>query len=93
MVEARHLDNIEGSFAIFDGRVCLVVGLIENAQLVSRLVYCNVNAMVQQQQFAFDTSGSKAITAEQKIKEIQEGSLIVSTIQTMMNTTESDIIE
>jgi hypothetical protein len=46
MVEARHSDNIEGSFAIFDGRVCLVVGLIENAQLVSRLVYCNVNAMV-----------------------------------------------
>ena len=37
------------------------------------MIYCNVRQLVEQQQSIFDLLWSKAIPAEQRIKEIEEG--------------------
>jgi hypothetical protein len=37
------------------------------------MIYSNIKEFVEHQQYIFDSFWSKAITAEQKIKEIEEG--------------------
>ena len=44
-----------------------------NAISSHQVIYCNVRQLVEQQQSIFDLLGSKAIPAEQRIKEIEEG--------------------
>jgi two-component system, OmpR family, sensor histidine kinase VicK len=39
----------------------------------SQLIYSNVDEIVEQQKYIFDSFWAKAIPAEQRIREIQEG--------------------
>ena len=48
-------------------------------QSVQQLIYSNVKDLVQQQKYVFETFWSKAIPAEQRIKEIEEGIVLGST--------------
>ena len=47
--------------------------LYEKDKIASQTIYSNVKELVEQEQYIFDTIWSKAIPAEQKIKEIEEG--------------------
>src|SRR6478736_1202245 len=41
-------------------------------KLLQKIIYCNINSFVEQQQYFFDMLWNKAETAEQKIREIEE---------------------
>jgi two-component system, OmpR family, sensor histidine kinase VicK len=71
--ELRHLDGVKGNFAVNDTEYIATAAALEEAQPVRQLLYSNMKTIVEQQQYIFDTLWNKAIPAEQKIKEIEEG--------------------
>ena len=71
--ELRHLDGIKGNFMISETEYLAPLILYEKDKIASQTIYSNVKELVEQQQYIFDTIWSKAIPAEQKIKEIEEG--------------------
>src|SRR5919197_5212505 len=48
-------------------------------QSVQQLIYSNVKDLVQQQKYVFESLWSKAIPAEQRIREIEEGAILGKT--------------
>ena len=71
--ELRHLDGIKGNFMMSEMEYLAPVVLYEKGKIASQLIYSNAKEIVEQQQYIFDTFWSKAIPAEQKIREIEEG--------------------
>jgi two-component system, OmpR family, sensor histidine kinase VicK len=73
LAELRHLDQVKGNFSIFDEKVYLASAVLKEAQPVAQLIYSNVATIVEQQRYLFETLWNKAVPAEQKIREIEEG--------------------
>jgi two-component system, OmpR family, sensor histidine kinase VicK len=71
--ETRHLDEIKGNFGIADGREYGGGASITKGEPPIEFIRSNVQAFVDQQQFFFETLWNKAIPAEQRIREIDEG--------------------
>jgi two-component system sensor histidine kinase VicK len=71
--ELRHLDGVKGNFAVSETEYLATAAALEEAKPVQQLLYSNMETIVGQQQYIFDTLWNKAIPAEQKIKEIEEG--------------------
>ncbi|HMH10787.1 MAG TPA: HAMP domain-containing sensor histidine kinase [Candidatus Nitrosopolaris rasttigaisensis] len=71
--ELRHLDGVKGNFAVSETEYLATAAALEEAKPVRQLLYSNMKTIVEQQQYIFDTLWNKAIPAEQKIKEIEEG--------------------
>jgi signal transduction histidine kinase len=71
--ELRHLDGVKGNFAVSETEYLATAAALEEAKPVQQLLYSNMKTIVGQQQYIFDTLWNKAIPAEQKIKEIEEG--------------------
>ncbi|HKG71919.1 MAG TPA: hypothetical protein VKA87_08470, partial [Nitrososphaeraceae archaeon] len=72
-VELRHLEGIKGNFGIVDGREYGASANIYDFQPPIQFIYSNVKSFVDQQQYLFETLWSKALPAQYKIKEIEEG--------------------
>jgi signal transduction histidine kinase len=70
--EIRHLDGIKGNFYISDTEY-IAPATFERGKPASQMIYSNVKEIVNHQQYLFDTLWNKAIPAEQKIKELEEG--------------------
>jgi two-component system sensor histidine kinase VicK len=70
--EMRHLDGVQGNFGISETEY-LASATLDKDKLVPLLIYSNVKQMVRQQQFVFQTLWNKAISAEQRIQEIELG--------------------
>lgn len=68
--ELRHLDMIKGNFAVSEKEFTSWATLQE-ASLLEQIVYSNVKAINEQQQYVFETLWTKAKPAEQKIREIE----------------------
>ena len=47
--------------------------LLEKGKVAARIIYSNVKELVEEHEYVFDTLWSKAISAEQRIREIEEG--------------------
>ena len=71
--ELRHFDGVKVNFAILDGKEYQATIIHEESEPVTQLIVSNAKSFVDQHQYVFDTLWSRAITGEQKIKEIQEG--------------------
>jgi two-component system, OmpR family, sensor histidine kinase VicK len=71
--EIRHLDGIKGNFYISDTEYIAPATFHERGKPASQMIYSNVKEIVNHQQYVFDTLWNKAIPAEQKIKELEEG--------------------
>ena len=71
--ELRHLDGVKGNFAVSETEYLATAAALEEAQPVRQLLHSNMKTIVEQQQYIFDTLWNKAIPAQQKIKEIEEG--------------------
>ena len=72
--ELRHLDGIKGSFYLSETEYIAPATFHEKGRPASRIIYSNVGDIVEyQRQFVFDSFWSRAIPAEQKIKEIEQG--------------------
>jgi two-component system, OmpR family, sensor histidine kinase VicK len=70
--ELRHLDEFKGNFAVSETEY-LTSMVLPEAKPVPQIIYSNVKTIVEQQKYLFDTFWEKAIPAEQKIREIEEG--------------------
>ncbi|HEX6280677.1 MAG TPA: HAMP domain-containing sensor histidine kinase [Nitrososphaera sp.] len=72
-VELRHLEGVKGNFGIVDGKEYGAAANIYDLQPPVEFTYSNVKSFVDQQQYFFDMLWNKAIPAEHRIKEIEEG--------------------
>ncbi len=71
--EIRHLDGMKGNFEVADQREYVAVATLQEAQPIPQLLFSNLPEIVEQQQFVFDSFWSRAIPAEHRIKEIEDG--------------------
>lgn len=70
--ELRHFDGIKGNFAISE-KGYTASATSQEASLLQQVIYSNVRAILDQQQYVFETLWNKAIPAEQRLREIEEG--------------------
>ena len=71
--EMRHLDGIKGNFMLSESEYLAPIILFEKGKIASQIIYSNQKELVDHHQYIFDTLWAKAIAAEQRIKEIEEG--------------------
>ena len=72
IAEVRHLYGIKANFAVSDTEYTSTV-IMQQVHAIPEIIYSNVKRIVEQQQYLFETLWSKAISAEKKISEIEEG--------------------
>jgi two-component system, OmpR family, sensor histidine kinase VicK len=70
--ELRHLDGVRGGMAVSESEY-MATTILEESRPLTEVIYSNVKEVVEQNQYIFDTLWSSAISAEQKIREIEEG--------------------
>lgn len=70
--ELRHLDGLKGGIAINDSEY-MATTVLKEAQPLTEVIYSNVDEVVEQGQFIFDTLWKNAIPAQRRIKELREG--------------------
>lgn len=70
--EVRHLHGIKGNFGVSD-TAYIAAAVLNKAQPVPELLYSSARSIVEQNKHIFDTLWSKAILAEDRIREIEEG--------------------
>jgi len=71
--ELRHLDGIKGNFMLSESEYVSPVVSTEKGKVAARAIHSNVEELVEQHEYMFDTLWSKAISAEHRIREIEEG--------------------
>jgi two-component system, OmpR family, sensor histidine kinase VicK len=71
--ELRHLDGIRGNFYISDAEYLAPATLHEKGKPASQIIFSNVKELVEHQQYVFDSFWSRAVPAERRIREIEEG--------------------
>jgi signal transduction histidine kinase len=71
--ELRHLDGIKGNFMVSQTEYRAPVILFEKGKIASQIICSNVKEILDQHQYMFDTLWNKAISAQQRIREIEEG--------------------
>ncbi|MFL6435921.1 MAG: ATP-binding protein [Nitrososphaeraceae archaeon] len=70
--ELRHLEGVKGNFAT-NGIEHIAIAMLQQDKPVVQVIYSNVKAVVDQHLYIFGTLWDKATSAEQKIREIEEG--------------------
>ena len=70
--ELRHLDGVKGNFAVSE-KGYIASATLQEASLLQQVIYSNVRSILDQQQYVFETLWNKAIPAEQRLREIEEG--------------------
>jgi two-component system sensor histidine kinase VicK len=71
--ELGHLDGIKGNFMISESEYLAPAVLFEKGIVAARIIYSNVKELVEEHEYVFDTLWSKAISAQQRIMEIEQG--------------------
>lgn len=79
VTELRHLDGVLGNFGICDGKDYLAAANIKEKQAIPYLIYSNVKEVIEQQQHIFESFWNRAIPADQKITELEEGIVLGTT--------------
>src|SRR5690349_9585761 len=77
--EIRHLDGIKANFSVSETEYMASVNVQGEQQPIHQVIYSNVKDLVEQQKSVFDSFWNKAIPADQKIREIEEGVTLGST--------------
>ncbi|MDQ4073402.1 MAG: HAMP domain-containing histidine kinase [Thermoproteota archaeon] len=78
-VELRHMDGVKGNMAISETEYVATANLEGEAKPVTQTIYSNVKAIIEQHRYFFENLWNKALPAEQRIREIEEGLLPVET--------------
>jgi two-component system, OmpR family, sensor histidine kinase VicK len=68
----RHLNGIKANFAVSDTEYTSAA-IAQQVHAIPEVIYSNVKRIVEQHQYLFETLWNKAIPAEQRIREIEEG--------------------
>ncbi len=78
-VELRHISGIKGNFAISDDREYIASAVLHESKPLTEIIHSNAKEIVDQNQLVFETLWKKAISAEQRISEIEDGILPIQT--------------
>src|SRR5919109_1895604 len=70
--EVRHISSLNGNFGGSE-REYIAAATIKEGQPLPKLIYSNSKEMVEQQQYLFETLWDKAVPAEHRIREIEQG--------------------
>jgi signal transduction histidine kinase len=70
--ELRHLDGVKGGIAVSESEY-MATTILKESKPLTEVIYSNVKEVVEQGQYIFDTLWNSTISAEQKIREIEEG--------------------
>ena len=71
-VELRHMDNVKGNIAVTETEY-VATSALEGSKPVTQTIYSNVKAFLEQQRYFFENLWSKAVPAEHRIREIEQG--------------------
>ena len=88
VTELRHLDGLKGGIAINETEY-MATTVLQEAQPLTEVIYSNVDEVVAQGQFIFDTLWKNATPAQKKIKELKEG---IKSYETRLITESSDYL-
>jgi len=72
--ELRHLDGVKGGLAVSESEY-MATTVLEESKPLTMVIYSNVREVVEQGHYIFDTLWRSAISAEQRIREIEEGKI------------------
>jgi two-component system sensor histidine kinase VicK len=72
-VQLRHMSGIKGSFALRDSAEYVGTTTLEEARPLTQVISSNVRGMVEQHQYLFETLWGRAVPAQQRFREIEEG--------------------
>ena len=73
--ELRHLDGIKGNLYVSESEYLAPATFHEKGKPASQIIYSNVKEIVEHQKYVFDTLWAGAVPAEQKIEQIEEGTV------------------
>jgi signal transduction histidine kinase len=79
LVELRHLDGVSGNFAVSDSEEFISAAVIQQSRPLSELIYSNAPSVVSQHNLLFETLWGKAVAAESRLRELDEGAPPVKT--------------
>jgi two-component system, OmpR family, sensor histidine kinase VicK len=77
--ELRHLDGIKSNFMISEGEYLAPLVQDTREVIASELIHSDITPVVQHGQQIFDTLWSKSISAEERLKELQDGNIPLET--------------
>ena len=70
--EVRHISSLNGNFAVSETEY-IAAATIKEGQPLPKLIYSNSKEMVEQHQYLFLALWDKAVPAEHRIREIEQG--------------------
>ncbi|MGA9150452.1 MAG: hypothetical protein WBZ36_07735 [Candidatus Nitrosopolaris sp.] len=71
--EVRHLDGIKGNFMVSEIEYLAPATSHDETKLATLIVYSSVGEIVEHQQYVFETLWNKSMSAEKRMKELEEG--------------------
>jgi two-component system sensor histidine kinase VicK len=72
-IDLRHVDGIKGNFYVSENEYVAPATSHHKGKPASHIIYSNVKEIVEHQQYVFESFWTRAIPAQQRIKEIDEG--------------------
>jgi two-component system sensor histidine kinase VicK len=70
--EVSHVDGIKANFFVSETEY-IATAALQEAQSVRQVIYSNVKDIVMQQRYIFDSFWNRAVSGDQKIRQIEEG--------------------
>jgi two-component system, OmpR family, sensor histidine kinase VicK len=84
--EIRHLEGMKANFSISETEYMASSTLIQGEEIqqqpsgpIQQVIYSNVKDIVEQQKYVFESFWNRSILAEQRIKELEEGTVLGQT--------------
>jgi two-component system, OmpR family, sensor histidine kinase VicK len=71
--EVSHVDGIKANFFFVSETEYIATAARQEAQSVPQVIYSNVKDIVMQQRYIFESFWNRAISGDQKIRQIEEG--------------------
>ena len=71
-VQLRHLGGVRGNFAVSETEY-VATAIINEKEPVTETIYSNAKVILEQHHYFFETLWNKAIPAEQRIRELEQG--------------------
>ena len=72
-IDLRHVDGIKGNFYVSENEYVAPATFHHKGKPASHIIYSNVKEIVDHQQYVFESFWTRALPAQQRIKEIEEG--------------------
>ncbi|HZA48388.1 MAG TPA: HAMP domain-containing sensor histidine kinase [Nitrososphaera sp.] len=70
--EVRHMDTVKGNMAVSETEY-VATATLEGAKPVTQTIYSNAKPILEQQRYFFENLWIKAVHADQRIRQIEEG--------------------